>query len=1347
MMDFLKIYARPTKRGVEVYPVFVVKTSRDLMVRGRDFYAVWNEETGLWSKDENDLMAYVDSKVQEEVEKQKAMNEGSVYGLYMWNSDSGIIDKWHRYVQHQMRDHYHALDEKVIFADQKTKKTDYASHKLPYSMAKGSIASYDEIMSTLYKPEEREKIEWAIGSVIAGDSKNIQKFIVLYGSAGTGKSTVLKIIAKLFEGYTSEFKAKDITNANNAFALEPFKSNPLISFDHEGKLDKIADNTTLNSIVSHDKMVVNEKFKSMYTTRFNTFLFIGTNTPVKITEAKSGLVRRLIDVQPTGEKIPYSKYMKLMKQLDYELGAIAQHCLDVYMERGEDYYENYVPVEMISATNDVYDFIEFNFEDFFLKYSEVTLRDIYDEYKSYVEYAKVVYPMNMRELGVEMRNYYETYRTEGRLDGRHVRNLYSGFIKDKFMSKKKTLERREEPKEVPSWLIFKEQESLFDKTHEDCFAQLARDTGEPQYKWENVKTRLKDIDTSKLHYVNVQSEQTHEIVMDFDLKDENGNKSFEKNLEAASQFPPTYAELSKSGAGIHLHYIYTGDLSELDKIYSEDIEVKIFTGNSSLRRKLVKCNDIPIATISGGLPKKPKKMVNNTELKTEAGIIARIGACLRKEHHGATAPEVSYIKKTLDDAYNSGMTYDVRLLYNDVLAFANNSSHQKDKCFKDVMSMHFCSDDILKNEEVEEVNNQEADESRLVFYDIEVYPNLFLICWKFIDADGKQNKVVRMYNPTAKEVRSILGYDLAGFNNRRYDNHIIYSRVHGYSIPELYKQSQRIIEGDKNAMQGGAYNLSYTDVYDFCSKKQSLKKWEIELKIPHKEMDIRWDKPVPEELWQKVGDYCENDVRATEAVFKANQGDWVARKILADLAGMSVNSTTNSLTTKIIFGDEKKPNLVYTDFRTGKQTDMHGNDVTNPNIINKFDGYDYVYSDADKKYHNMYRGVDLGHGGYVYAEPGQYYDVALLDVQSMHPNSVRNLNAFNDFTKNFTDLVDIRVDIKHGDYEDARKMFNGKLTKYLGDKSTAKSLAQALKIAINSVYGLTSAKFTNAFTDPRNKNNIVALRGALFMKTLQDEVAARGFTVAHIKTDSIKIPNATPEIIQFVMDFGKKYGYTFEHEATYRRMCLVNDAVYIAQYSDDELNGDHRNQWTATGAQFQVPYVFKTLFSKEKIEFDDLCETKSVSSALYLDYNENLPNVEAEEKELKKLTKKLLDPSVESKDEIESRIAELEPIIRAGHNYKFIGKVGLFTPVVSGSGGGILLRETKENEYSAANDSKGYRWMESDVVKNLHLEDKVDHNYYHSLVNGAIDAISQYGDFYAFVSDYPIDINDNRPTF
>ena len=370
-------------------------------------------------------------------------------------------------------------------------------------------------------------------------------------------------------------------------------------------------------------------------------------------------------------------------------------------------------------------------------------------------------------------------------------------------------------------------------------------------------------------------------------------------------------------------------------------------------------------------------------------------------------------------------------------------------------------------------------------------------------------------------------------------------------------------------------------------------------------------------------------------------------------------------------------------------------------IINSFPGYEYI----DGK--NMYRGDDLGKGGYVYAEPGMYGNVALLDIASMHPNSAINLNAFGEYTQNFKDILDTRIAIKRGEFDKARHLFGGRLAPYLDDETTAKNLAQALKIAINSVYGLTSANFDNPFRDVRNKNNIVALRGALFMRTLQDEVKKRGFKVAHIKTDSIKIPDATPEIIEFAMDFAKQYGYEFEHEATYDRMCLVNDAVYIAKYATEEdcMNqygyapGDNKKKggkWTATGAQFQIPYVFKKLFSKEEITFDDLCETKSVTSTLYLDMNENLEEGE--------------------------------------HNYVFIGKIGRFCPIKSGCGGGILYRE-KDGKYYAATGSKGYRWLESEMVQQLGKEEDIDHKHFIEMADTAIDTISKYGDFEWFVSD------------
>ena len=372
-------------------------------------------------------------------------------------------------------------------------------------------------------------------------------------------------------------------------------------------------------------------------------------------------------------------------------------------------------------------------------------------------------------------------------------------------------------------------------------------------------------------------------------------------------------------------------------------------------------------------------------------------------------------------------------------------------------------------------------------------------------------------------------------------------------------------------------------------------------------------------------------------------------------------------------------------------------------VINSFPGYEFL----DGK--NMYRGDDLGKGGYVYAEPGMYGNVALLDVASMHPNSAINLNAFGDYTQNFKDILDTRIAIKRGNFEEAKHLFGGRLAPYLNDESSAAALAQALKIAINSVYGLTSANFDNPFRDVRNKNNIVALRGALFMRTLQDEIKKRGFKVAHIKTDSIKIPDATPEIIQFTLDFAKQYGYEFEHEATYDRMCLVNDAVYIARYASAEdcieqygySPGDNKKkggQWTATGTQFQIPYVFKKLFSKEDLVFEDLCETKSVTSTLYLDMNEDL-----------------------GEDE---------------HNYIFIGKIGRFCPIKPGCGGGILYRE-KEGKYYAATGTKGYRWLESEMVWELNKLDDIDEKHFIEMADTAKDTIQKYGDFEWFVSDDP----------
>jgi len=1221
-VDFYKLRTKRSKEGLLVYPDFLVQSSKDLLVKGRAFYAVWDEARGLWSRDEMDVARLVDEVLYVEADKLDGIP------LLMSSYESRSWSQYKAYIS-TLEDSDVDLDLTLTFADEPPNRKKYASKRLPYSLTKGPCPAWDELVSTLYEPKEREKIEWSIGSIISGDSKKNQKFAVFYGTAGSGKSTIMSVIERLFEGYFIPFDAKAITTSNSSFALAGFKNNPLVAIQHDGDLSKIEDNSKLNSIVSHELLSINEKYKSEFYARAYAFLFLGTNEPVRITGSKSGIIRRLIDIHPSGSLIPNKHYHVLLNQIEFELGSIAQHCLGVYYSLGKNHYSAYRPTTMMYETDVMFNYIEHIYELLYTK-DGIALDKAWQLYKEFCEDALIRHKMQRHQFRSELMQYFEKFEERAEVDGLRVRSYYSGLKTHRFIKVDDTSALS---------LVLDEKKSLLDEVLADMPAQYATSSGIPEHKWDEVTTTLKDLDTQKVHYVQVPE---NHIVIDFDLTDEDGNKSQERNLEAAAEWPPTYAEFSKGGNGVHLHYIWNGDVHELKAAYDEGIEVKTLLGNSSLRRKVSGCNSIQIATISSGLPLKEVTVQDSKAMVNEKSVRALIIRNLKKEVHPGTKPSIEFIKKILEDAFDSGIPYDVSDLYPDVYSFAMSSTHHAKYCMRLVQEMPFKSADVL------ELDAQTNDD-RVAFYDVEVFPNLFVVCWKFA---GDSN-VVRMINPSSQEVDEVIGLKLVGFNCRRYDNHILYAAAMGYTIEQLYDLSQRIISGDRSAMFGAAYDISYTDVYDFSMVKQSLKKWEIDLGIRHKELGLPWDEPVPEERWLEVADYCTNDVVATEATFEARRGDWTAREILASLSGLSVNHSTQQHAARILFGNEKKPQreFLYTD------------------LSEMFPGYVYDFGKS------TYRDEVVGEGGYVYAEPGVYKNVALLDVASMHPTSIEQLHLFGPYTQTFSDLKEARIAIKRGALDEARRMMDGQLAPFLENQDQAKDLSDALKIAINIIYGLTSAKFENAFRDPRNKDNIVAKRGALFMIDLKHAVQEQGFTVAHIKTDSIKIPEATQEIIDFVFEFGRKYGYDFEHEATYDEFVLFNDAVYIAKEGDS---------WSATGAQFQHPYVFKTLLSHEDVVFDDLCETRNVvKGAIYIS-NEN--------------------------------------------GKRFIGRISRFVPIKPGTnkGEGRLLRINDDKEY-AVTGTKGWEWLEAETVQELELEDAIDMTYFDELVSKAKESLKHVG--------------------
>lgn len=1359
MYDFFKISTRNPKKGIfEIYPKFVAHTSPDLMIRGGDFYAIWDEDEQKWSTDENDAIRIIDNELDKYYKEHRDDMDGKVKVLHLWDTDSGQIDKWHKYVQKQLRDHYIPLDEKLVWADTPPDRENYASKSLPYSVAEGDISSYQELMSTLYTEESIHKIEWFIGSIVSGASVKLDKMLVLYGSSGTGKSTVIKIVQKLFSGYTSEFSAKDLGAANKSFALEPFTTNPLVAIEHDADLSRIEDNTRLNSIVSHEPMMVNEKFKKAYSASFKCVLILGTNKPVRITDAKSGLVRRLIDVSPTGNLVTQKRYDEIFEDIKFELGAIAYHCREVYLADPQ-YYTGYLPTNMMTATNDIYSFLMYKF-DMFDRDDGTTLSAAYEAFKDYCEMANVQYCAPMRIFGEELKEYFEEFSERKRMDnGERVRNVYSGFKREKFIHTDKPEQRKKKQNDIPEVPTIDGmcvQHSLFDDIFADCKAQYASEKGTPLKAWDDVVTTLKDLDTTKEHYVLLPDDKGV-VVIDFDKKDKEGNKSRELNMAAASKWPSTYTEFSKSGAGIHLTYFYTGDLSTVSRIFEPDVEVKVFTGKASLRRRLSECNNIPIATLSSGLPQKEVKgkVYNKDIVVTEKSIRKAIIDNLNYKVWANTAPSVSMIKKILDDAYESGVAYDVSDLSTDVFEFASRSHHQANRCMDMVAEMHFKSD--ITPDIKDSYNNDE-----LIFFDVEVYPNLFLIVWK---EKGEDKPFHRMFNPTPMEVESLLQRKLVGFNCTRYDNHMLHECLIGGTNMDIYNRSQAIIAKLPGAMNYNATRYSYTDVYDFASAghKKSLKKWEIELHIHHQEMEIPWDQPAPKELWDKIAGYCENDVRATEAVFNHIIGDYNARVMLSKLTGLTPNDSTNTHTTQLIFKGAKNPekDSVYRNLAEPVYSmppaqmaflkEHYPEMMAEPfgeakSLLPYWEGYEYVNGKS------TYHGYELGEGGLVLAEPGMYHNVLAFDVESMHPNSAGTEYILGPYAENYYSLLTIRLMLKHGQIEEVKQAYP-ELAPYLNDEDSIGDVVNALKTAINSVYGLTSAHFANPFKNPKNVDNIVAKRGALFMVDLWEAVIARGGHPVHIKTDCIKVVDPTPELCDFIIAYGKRYGYNFEIEHRFEKFLLVNKAVYIGRLAEDDKEylkkpQKYPNRWCAVGTQFQIPYVFKTLFSHEDISFYDKCETMSVSTAIYLDLNEGLPDGASLEKELtdriynRELEQMKNDP-LTAESYAKKRFRKLNPeyepladshiqkLIDESHNYQFVGKVGSMCPVKPGSGGGVMVAERVKKGrkvYDAVAGSKGYLWMESEMVSKLHKEDCIDESYYTALVDEAIATISEFGD-------------------
>lgn len=1142
---------------------FNVGKLKDVVIQGGEFVAFFNAETGFWEGREN-FYEFARKLLYEAAEAERAQHpDQTITVLDPKHLSSRVPAKIDALCKACEASKAILFNQKVMWNGDIPKREDYATLTMPYRPESTECPNYDGIMEILYSPDDRTMMEWLAGAALCGDGHKIDKFVYLEGEPGSGKSTFLNILEAVFGPYGNSFKAEELASTNGTFATAQFKKGPLVAIQHDGDLSKIETNTTLNNIISHEPIAINEKYARSYYVRLSTLLFIASNYSLRLTDSMSGLLRRCLDPIPTGKLIPIDKYNVLYPAAFHELGAVANRFMQVYKELGPRAYNGYRSSRIVRTGNQLGYWVERNRDIEWGRAGECLLSSEYSLYRTYCD-ANSIKPISKSLFERQLKFFWDTTIEEVSETGyKDVRFIDYVWKKKPF---KKPIFSLYEAKDQPlpdgpsdDFLAFTRKfDTSLATLCADCPAQYATENGVPKKRWADCETKLANIISTELHYVKPPA---NHIVIDLDCRGAAGGKSKEINFAKIKSLglPPTYGEFSKSGEGIHLHYIYDGDPFGLTSLIEENVEVKVFKGNASLRRKFTLGNNFPIAHISSGIPLKERKEDVKLETVKDAKHLENIVRKGLRGEYGSHKVTIDFLDYIIRGCKKNNLTYDLSSYFEDLMEYAAASTNHSRELPEVVKRMPLVNGVV---------------EAPIVFFDMEVFPNFNCLCWKIIG----ENTCNKERFPTANTILMLSRkYRLIGFNNKKYDNGIMYKILEGASPKELYLYSKAII-GKKARIPKDADSLSYSDILDFCSNKQSLKKWEVELGIHHQECQYNWDEDLPESAWDDVEGYCCNDVAASEMVFEKNKDDWDARLMLAYLTEMTPNDSTNNLTASLIFGDDWSPQeqFIYTD------------------LSETFPGYEHHM--VGDKCVSTYLGKEVGEGGYVDAVLGAQVMVGVNDVESMHPTSACELNIFGTkYTGRFRELVNARKAAKNKNEEFLKTCFDGKVWEYIQQTGMSfKKLSKSLKVPINAVYGMTSAKFPNRFKDPRNVDNIVAKRGALMMMTLQDKLIKEGVTPIHIKTDSIKIPNFTEELNQEVVDFGKKYGYRFTIEEFYTVFCLFNKAEYIAYNAAT-------GEWESRGPTFQNPYVYKSLFGGD-IDPTDFVFTKSVEKgAIYID--------------------------------------------------------------------------------------------------------------------------------------------------
>lgn len=488
------------------------------------------------------------------------------------------------------------------------------------------------------------------------------------------------------------------------------------------------------------------------------------------------------------------------------------------------------------------------------------------------------------------------------------------------------------------------------------------------------------------------------------------------------------------------------------------------------------------------------------------------------------------------------------------------------------------------------------NDSRVLVYDIEVFPNFFLA--QFWDGAKKWKQFREDDIEGLLEFVNDKNLILGGYNNFSYDDTVLKwlnANPHA-STRDIFKLSTAIIKEGRNnktlfKIQYGACPWDHSiDVFQFFNKRGSLKEWECKEQLPRVvESPCDFEKDLPRAEIPKIVDYCKNDVEATWHLLKKN---WHLAEIRNDLT--KIYDLTDRVFVVGEAGIAQSVFMSMHEARTGEwitktresaarssdnkariwsMVDIVSDKIayTTPTFKRFFKEFmateivgdekgvkwklDDVYKKAVKLGAKSYKfgvgglhSVD-GPGVFIADEKTAIVDI---DVESYYPSLIIEEQLFpaqlgEAFYEDMRKLRDTRLEAKHGE----------KAAKKSGDKEAEtkhKRVNAALKIVINSTFG----KLNDAYSPLRSIPDAlrVTINGQLMLLMMVERLEVAGAEVLSVNTDGVTIRwdrKTLEKQLQPMMDaWGKQTGHKLER-ADFKRYCRRDVNAYLALKADDSV--------------------------------------------------------------------------------------------------------------------------------------------------------------------------------------------------